>query len=294
MTINLFGRQAKPLFRLLKTIVFWLCFSLSAYAPAASSQILEEPPVSEFYLKEQIPEQASHYLVGVEAIYPPFTLRDEYGRAIGFEMDLIYAIATEEKFFVKVITYPWEGLLETLNKGERDIVISAISVTSERENNYDFTAPYFLIHDAFLTLRDSKLRTLDDIIQENAKIAVLSGSSQHAWLLAKGVARENIVAYDTMFLAVKAMLLGEVDVAAGDKPALDFHALAHADIATNIFVPENNQALPIAMVVAKGNEPLKALLNEGLRKIYSNGVYDKIYRKWFKQAMPNNYLPWLE
>ncbi|BAY10846.1 transporter substrate-binding domain-containing protein [Calothrix sp. NIES-2098] len=89
------------------------------------------------------PEQSSKsFLVATRAI-PPFVF-DNKGELSGFSIDLWRSIATKlgiESKFVEYSTVP--DLLAGVKDGKANVGIAAISITAERQENFDFSLPMF-------------------------------------------------------------------------------------------------------------------------------------------------------
>ena len=85
-------------------------------------------------------------LVATSADYPPM----EYisgTQIVGHDIDLMNAIATEMTVTVVYTNVPFADIFNGLTSGKYDAVISAVSVTPEREQFLDFTLPYMTITD---------------------------------------------------------------------------------------------------------------------------------------------------
>jgi ABC-type amino acid transport substrate-binding protein len=74
----------------------------------------------------------------------PFTPFEYYSgtQLVGFDIDLMDAIALEANFGIEYITVEWQIIFETLISGEVDALISGLTVTPDREQRVDFTLPY--------------------------------------------------------------------------------------------------------------------------------------------------------
>lgn len=81
-------------------------------------------------------------VVGTEAAYAPFEWQ-ENGEITGFDADLIQAIAAEMGVKLVHQNVAWDALYPSLNTGAIDAVISAMTITEEREQEVDFSEPYF-------------------------------------------------------------------------------------------------------------------------------------------------------
>ncbi|AKE94767.1 hypothetical protein CSK29544_01809 [Cronobacter sakazakii] len=70
------------------------------------------------------------YVVGAGGTYRPFEFENSQKQLEGFDIDIIKAIAKAENFNVKLVNTPWEGIFATLGSGDRDIIISGITITA--------------------------------------------------------------------------------------------------------------------------------------------------------------------
>lgn len=66
--------------------------------------------------------------VGGEATYPPFLFKDEHGHYVGFEMDLIKAVAKEIGAEVAYTDMPFSQFMTAVENKKVDVVISAVKV----------------------------------------------------------------------------------------------------------------------------------------------------------------------
>lgn len=73
--------------------------------------------------------------VGGEATYPPFLFKDEHGHYVGFEMDLIKAVAKEIGAEVAYTDMPFSQFMTAVENKKVDVVISAVEGTAERAEN---------------------------------------------------------------------------------------------------------------------------------------------------------------
>ena len=74
--------------------------------------------------------------------FVPWAMRDKRGRLIGFEIDVARKLARDMGVRAEFVPTPWDGIIPALQSGAFDIVISGMSITPERAQVVDFTAPY--------------------------------------------------------------------------------------------------------------------------------------------------------
>lgn len=95
------------------------------------------------YLSKDLPLEGRAWKVGTTADYPPFEYLDEEGRLVGFDVDIINAIAQLYKFQVEWRDLPFDRLIERLIAGEIDIIAAGLSITEERARLIAFTQGYW-------------------------------------------------------------------------------------------------------------------------------------------------------
>jgi len=103
-----------------------LCISGLLLALAVPASLAEEPPRS---------------VRVATRVLPPMVI-DEHGRLTGFSIELWNSIAQKLKLATEYQVAPDVGaLLEDVRSGKADLGISAISITAERDRQFDFSQP---------------------------------------------------------------------------------------------------------------------------------------------------------
>ncbi|MDR1734675.1 MAG: transporter substrate-binding domain-containing protein [Oscillospiraceae bacterium] len=81
--------------------------------------------------------------VGMEVGYPPMEYTtDDGAEYIGFDVDVAKALAELLGLEVEFVNTSWDGIFAGLEKGQYDCIISAVSITPERQEKYILTEPY--------------------------------------------------------------------------------------------------------------------------------------------------------
>lgn len=226
----------------------------------------------------------SFYLVVTDASNAPYELRDANGQVIGFDIDIINAIAQNQGFKIKVLPKKWTGIFNLLDTGEADIVVAPITINEERKKIVDFTIPYIKpTRTAFLLEgNDTKLgvKQFSDI--QNVQVAVKDKTTNLSSLQEMfGQDWKNFLPTDTQYLAFRDMVGGKADVAFGDTIVLRYHAESFPDSRFKQFTQPLEEPVLAGFAVKKGNTELALKLNNGIEGIKKDGTYNKIVQKWF-------------
>jgi polar amino acid transport system substrate-binding protein len=218
-------------------------------------------------------------VVGSNAEYPPFEYVDEAGNIVGFDIELIGAIAEEAGFEFELVNTRWDGIFVALANGEFDAVISAATITAERAETVNFSDPYFNAGQ-MITVRadDSSISTPEDLAGK--RVGVQLGTTGDIWLTEETGA--EVVRYDENTLAFQALANGDVDAAVADGPtAID---IVKANPEMNLLVlPGVYTDEEYGIAVIKENPDLLEAINSGLAAVRESGKYDEIYDKYFGQ-----------
>jgi polar amino acid transport system substrate-binding protein len=229
------------------------------------------------------PAPAKVYVVGTDAAYAPFESQNEKGEIVGFDIDVVKAVAAKAGIEVKFVNTPWEGIFNTLAQGDRDLLVSAITITDERKQTMDFSAPYFDAKQLIAVKDNSKIKTLADL--KKLKVGVQTGTTGDevvTKLIGKNSA--NIKRFESTPLALKELEAGGVDAVVADNGVV-IHYVANntgskfRTVDDTSFTPEQ-----YGIAVKKGNAELLEKINTALAAIKADGSYDKIFASYFGAA----------
>lgn len=223
------------------------------------------------------------YTVGTDAVYAPFESQNERGEIVGFDIDIVKAVAQRAGIEVKFINTPWEGMFNTLAQGDRDILVSAITITDERKQTMDFSAPYFDARQLIAVPSGSKVQRFEDL--KTLRVAVQTATTGDE-IISKlqGKTSPSIKRFESTPLALKELEAGGVDAVVADNGVIA-HYVAHNSGAAFRAVEDASFALEqYGLVVKKGHAELLAQLNAGLRQLREDGGYAEIHTRWFGAA----------
>lgn len=227
--------------------------------------------------------QSRPLVVGSSATYPPFAYENPQKQIVGFDVDIIRAIAQKGGFQVRIVNTPFVGIFASLNNGDIDLIVSGVTINERRKQSYDFTAPYFEARQLIAVPASSPARTLQDLAGK--KVGVVTGSTGDDMASrAFGKTSANIRRFDTTPLIISELVNGGVDAAIGDNGVIAYRVQEHQGLKTIA-----DPSLPkeyFGIAVKQGNAALRDTLNKGLAAIIADGTYAKIYRTWFKAEPP--------
>jgi polar amino acid transport system substrate-binding protein len=256
----------------------------AAFVLAACGKKAEPPaPAAAPVASAPAPAPVKVYNVGTDAAYAPFESQNEKGEIVGFDIDVVTAVAKKAGVEVKFVNTPWEGIFNALGQGDRDLVVSAVTITEERKQTMDFSDPYFDAAQLIAVKESSKIAKFADL--KKLKVGVQTGTTgDEAVTKLLGKNSTNVKRFESTPLALKELESGGVDAVVADNGVV-VHYVANnpggkfKTVSDKEFVPEQ-----YGIALKKGNAELLALVNKGLADIKADGTYDQIYTKYFGAA----------
>ena len=227
--------------------------------------------------------QSKELVVGSSATYRPFAYETPTKEIVGYDVDIIKAVAEKSGLKIKIVNTPWTGIFAALNNGDVDLVISGVTINEKRKQSYDFTAPYFEARQLIAVNKDSTVKGLKDLAGK--KVAVVTGSTADDISSREvGKTRPDIRRFESTPVIISELANGGVDAAIGDNGVIAFRTQEHKHLKT--VADANFPKEFFGIVVKQGNKALLDKLNTGLAAVKADGTYAQIYKKWFQAEAP--------
>ncbi len=225
-----------------------------------------------------MPAFAKTYVVGTSAGFPPFEYIKD-GEIVGFDVDLMKAIAESQGFDVEFQDISFDSLIAGLSAGTIDIVAAGMTITDERAKVVDFSAPYYSANQALLVKEGSGNNI--NVLYGDHNLAVQTGTTGDLWveenLEKTGLLTGKVTRFDTFVLAVQDLINENVDGVVLDTPVAQRYAQENpVKMVAEIITGEE-----YGLAVAKGNDELLEKLNKGLQDVQKSGKMDELLKKYF-------------
>ncbi|HVW45735.1 MAG TPA: basic amino acid ABC transporter substrate-binding protein [Solirubrobacterales bacterium] len=217
--------------------------------------------------------------VGSDIPYPPFE-QGKKGSYTGFDVELMEAIGKEIGREPEFIDSSFETIFRDVAQGKFEAVMSAATITEEREKVVSFSLPYYLSEQAVLVKEGSEITGLADL--KGKVVAAQQGTTGLELAKEKAEASE-LRPYPEGPDADNALKSGVVEAVIIDAPVAKKQAEELGGIEVVEKVPTEET---YGIAVAKESTELLEQINEGLKKTIEDGSYTKVYEKWFKEAPP--------
>ncbi len=260
-----------------------IALSLAAAAVLAACSKSGPAPAASAAASGAAAPAAKVYTVATHAVFAPFESVGTNGKIEGFDIDVMDAIAAKSSLQIKYKDTPWEGIFNSLNSGEADIVASGVTITDVRKQSMDFSEPYFEANQLIAVKPDSTAASFNDV--KGKTIGVLNASTGEE-IVAKLIGKDNanIKRYESTAMSLQELAAGGVNSVVGDNGVVK-HFIAHnPNVKLKLVEDKTFEPEYYGFVVKKGNTELQGKINAGLKAIKADGTYDKIYAKWFGAA----------
>ena len=95
--------------------------------------------------------------------WPPMEFLDENKNIIGYDRDIIAAIAEEIGMKSEFRNIAWDGIFASLESGQANVIASCVTITDKRKKAYVFSDPYYEVHQAVVVAKDSAIKKPEDL-----------------------------------------------------------------------------------------------------------------------------------
>jgi polar amino acid transport system substrate-binding protein len=231
-----------------------------------------------------VDETENKIIVGTSADYPPFEYV-EGGKIVGFDIELITSLLEKLDYTVEVKDISFDSLIPSLINGKIDVIASAMTITPEREEQIDFSDPYYNSDQSILVQADSDINIEEYEDLSNLTIGAQTGTTGEIWVLDNLINIQNatmtdeqLKSYETYTLAVLDLDNGNLDAIILDKPVAE--SFAKDGNRRVEYVIETDENFGFGLL--EGNEKLLNGLNEELQLYMLSDEWTVLLNKYFE------------
>lgn len=224
--------------------------------------------------------------VGADIAYPPFEYFDTDGvTPIGVDVELAYALGEKMGCEVEMVNTGWDGIFAGLSKGDYDVVISAVTITSDRLLEFDFSDPYIENYQSINVLADGTIKPASPADLAGLRVGYQEDTTSDIYLteyIDKNGIEVDTYEYATVMNAWDDLAAGRLDAVICDSTVATKY-LADAKFTQSWNQTSEEGAVPeqFAVCMPKGSTELQAAINKALEEIKADGTLDKIFNTYF-------------
>jgi polar amino acid transport system substrate-binding protein len=193
---------------------------------------------------------------------------------IGFEVDLMDAIARRLGVKARMVQYNWSNLIQSLERGDFDVVMNGLEATAERKDRILLSDPYYVYAETLTVRRGSDVKSVFEL--GGKRVGTLNQTFAHDILRMMPTIQPVLYeGNEEPYLDLEqgrsdAVLLD--NIIADRYGCTDKHPLlqcAPYDIARGTYV----------VGIRKGDEPLQAAIDKALADMRGDGELERILSK---------------
>jgi len=232
------------------------------------------------------------YVVLSDIAFAPFEWVSAKGAYLGFDLDVMRAIAILEGYEIEIRDTPFDTIIPAVIAGKGDIGAAAFTITAERARVVSFSDAYWTSDQAVVVRAESGLNIVT-ALSGGAKVGAQRGTTGAAWvednLIAKGV-RVTLVLYETYPEAVLDLLAGRLHAVLQDEAPSQQAVRAYAELTIVGIIKTYEE---YGFLVARGDpKGLLPRINAGMAKLKASGAWDNLVAAYFGPSLEKIEAAW--
>ena len=219
-------------------------------------------------------------IVGTAPFYAPFESTNEQTKEIeGFDVDMMTEVAARMGVEIEFTPSEWQGLLGGLEKGDFDVIVSAMTEKEAAEGNVEFSDVYYELPDVIIVASGNPkgIEAKGDLEGMIVGVQTGSGAEILAEEIEDGVGFAELRKYELTQDAMNDLKAGRIDaVIAGQAFAIEQGKVDPSFEVSD----EPLETSGLVGVFKNGSTPLVEEFDRQLAAMKADGVYDALVEKW--------------
>jgi len=219
--------------------------------------------------------------VGMSGEQPPLNMTTRDGELVGLEVALARVLAATIGVELQLVRIPFPQLLDSLEAGKIDLIMSGMTITAQRNLRVVFVGPYFLSGQSLLSKSTELLAaSLAELNRPDVKLAALASSTSEAWAK-RAVPLATLTTTQTLDEGIRLVMDGKVNALVADQEICYFAMLRHADaglaVRADTFTVE-----PIGIALPPSDPQFTNLIENYLGALEMQGTLERARQFWFE------------
>jgi len=224
------------------------------------------------------------FRVGMTGSQPPFSMKTKSGELMGFEVDLAKVLAEGMGVKLKLVEIPFPKLMEALESGSVDAIMSGMTITPKRNLKAIFAGPYIVSGKSILTKSKvlARIKEAEEVNSVKYKITCLrkSTSEKFVQLLMPDA---EVVTVDNYNAGVDMVLNDEVDAMVADAPICIVSLLRHQNKGL-VTLDRPLTVEPIGIALPANDPQFHNLIDNYLASLELSGALQLLEQIWFEDG----------
>jgi polar amino acid transport system substrate-binding protein len=211
--------------------------------------------------------------------YEPFQF-NQGGKVVGFDVDIVDLVAKKLGVTQNIVDIDFAAIKSgaALNARKCDVAAAGMTITPERQQNIDFSVPYFDATQSLMAKKGTGITSLDDVKAKNLKLGAQASTTGLDYVTKQGFQPTEFADSPKELLALQT---GQIDVLVQDLPVVQTW-LKKPEIGAKFEqVASLDTGEQYGIGMKKGNTALAKVINDTIAAAKADGTYTAIYKKWF-------------
>jgi len=223
-------------------------------------------------------QEEGEVTIGVKFDVPPFGFENpQSGEVEGFDVDMGNYIADKlgvEANFIEAIS---DNRIPFLADGTADLILSTMTITTDRDAEIDFSRPYYVARGRILVPEGSDIAGVDDL--GGTRVCTALGSTYEATLTEQAPDAE-LDLVDAYSECLEKIQNESVDAVSTDDVILTGMIIQDESLQ---LVGEPLTTEPYGVGIAEGETELAEFLDATVEESFEDGTWDELYEEWVGQ-----------
>jgi len=223
-------------------------------------------------------QEAGEITIGVKFDVPPFGFKNPTSDEVeGFDIDVGKAIADElgvEPTYIEAIS---DNRIPFLTDGTADLILSTMTITTDRDAEIDFSIPYYIAEGRVLVPADSDITGVEDLA---GKTVCTATGSTYEENLKKSAPDAELRLVDSYSECLELVQTDAVDAVSTDDVILTGMIIQDDTLK---LVGDGYTVEPYGAGIAQGDAEFKEFVDGVISDYISDGRWASTYEKWIGQ-----------
>jgi cystine transport system substrate-binding protein len=217
--------------------------------------------------------------VGTEGNYKPFTYQKENSDELtGYDVEVIREVGKRIDKEIKFVTSDFKSIFSSLETKRFDMIANQITITEERQENYDFSIPYtYSGAQVLVRADDTSIQGVEDL--DGKKVGTTQGSN---WADYAEEAGADVKFYGGIGEVLEDLSAGRIDAALNDRLFI-LTTLDETKYKEDVkLAGDTFQQTEMAFTFRKDEDSgLIEEINDALKEMKEDGTLADISEEWF-------------
>ena len=206
----------------------------------------------------------------------------------GFDMAMAQYIADSMGLELEIVTVDFDGVLSELQTKSVDLGMAGLSPDPKREGIMDFSDIYYMGGQSLVTIKDNaeKFNSFENVNKPEVSVGAQTGSIQMD-LANTNTPDADIIALPKVTDIISELIAGKMDAAFIETDVAKSYQKNYPELELVMDVPYDTEGSAVG--ISKGNDALKAAVNEAITAAKADGSLEKFIADANEQASGEKY-----